>query len=169
MHYKMFLPGYSLHECMQLYPTFNGMENLDGYTKEYMCVKIETFTRLCWKVGELVNMVNNELYSMHIPSDTCDAWNLLRDAHRICHLMCIKYTELLSDVGSNSPNEDTLECVKEIKCMLGHLKYCSLYNPRDNISPISINLLSRILTSTAGDMESYLNHIEETHRNVQAE
>ena len=44
-HKQHFLPGYSLHEAVELHPIFDGEENLDGYieeryTEEILMVKL---------------------------------------------------------------------------------------------------------------------------------
>ena len=63
-HDQYFLPGYSLHVAVELHPTFDGEENLDGYTEEILMDKIKFVDRCCWKVGELVINVNDQLYDM---------------------------------------------------------------------------------------------------------
>ena len=53
--------------------------------------------------------------------------------------------------------------------MLEHLKFCALHNPRENIKASSLDLWCRLFHKCASKLESYLVHIESTHRNVQAE
>ena len=50
-HDQYFLPGYSLHEAVELHPTFDGEENLDGFTEEILMDKIKFVERCCLKVG----------------------------------------------------------------------------------------------------------------------
>ena len=76
-HYKVFLPGYTLHQAMEIHPTYNGQPNTDNCCHEYLFSKIETAERICSKLGEQVHMVNNELYDMHIPSDMLNGWKIM--------------------------------------------------------------------------------------------
>ena len=167
-HYKIFLPGYHLHQCMAVHPTHDGLPNLEGFTKEHIIDKIEHVKRLCTKVEILVDYVNSELYAMHIPSDAYYAWKTLWDVHRICMKLCRKYTEFEIDSIDSAMN-DSLQCVREVKIMLTHLSFCSLYNPRENITAASLHVMLRLLNSYGHKMEAFLHHIENTHRHVEAE
>ena len=140
-----------------------------GYNQEYLYHKIETFKRFCWRVGELVNMVNDELYAMHIPKDACIAWGLLWTVHSICLKLCKKYTNFDHETAILPEKDDSLECIREIKCMIAHLKIASLHNPQENITAKSINLMTRLFARCSSVMEKYLKYIEDTHRNVEAE
>ena len=168
-HHQIFLPGYELHQCLQLTRTYNGLENLEGFKEEYMLTKIQAFKRICNKVGTLAKIVNDELYAMHIQSDSAAAWGLMIDVFRMSSILCKRYTNFDTNHPDREKLTDTTEVILEIKCMLRHLKYCSTYNPRDTISPLALNIMSRLLHGCATDMERYLKHIEKTHRNVQAE
>ena len=168
-HNKIFIPGYDLHQCLMVYPTYNGLPNMDDCTVEYLIDKIETFERSCWKKGELISMVNSELYSMEIPHDCGWAWYIMKAVHGLCKKMCRKYTNFDTESPESKAMEDTLECVHEVKAILEHLKYCSRYNPRENITGFTINMMLRLLRKAIDTMESFLRHVEEHHRNIQAE
>ena len=114
-------------------------------------------------------MVNSELYSMEIPHDCGLAWYMMKAVHGLCTKMCRKYTEFDTDSPESKAMEDTLECVCEVKAMLDHLKYCARYNPRETIKPCSINMMMHFMRKCCDSMESFLRHIEETHRNIEAE
>ena len=168
-HNKIFVPGYDLHQCLQVYPTYNGLPNTDYCTEEYLIHKIEAFERFCWKLGELVDMVNSELYDMQIPHDCSWAWYLMKAVYGLCSKMCKRYTEFPTDSPDSKAMFDTLECVREVKCMLDHLKYCARYNPRETIKPLSLNLMMRIMRKAIDTLEKFLKHVEKTHRNIEAE
>ena len=94
-----------------MYPTYNGLPNIDDCTIEYLIHKIEGFDRLCFKVGELIGMVNEELYSMEIPKDCGRAWHMMKRLHSLCSKMCKKYTNLDTESPNSKAMENTLECV----------------------------------------------------------
>ena len=165
-HHRVFLPGYHLHQCLEVTTTYNGLPNFDGFTEEYLFTKIDSFKRLCWKVGEQVKMVNSELYSMHLPKDSGMAWQLILTIFSICTKLCRKYTNFNTEAPERMELTCTLEYVQEIKCMLAHLKYCSLYNPLENITAKSLNLMSRLMRKSADAMDSFLKYVEATHRTV---
>ena len=168
-HHKIFIPGYDLHQCLQVYPTYNGLPNTDDCTQEYLIDKIESFERFCWQIGELIDMVNSELYSMQIPHDCGMAWHRMKAVFGLCKKMCLKYTDFDIEAVGSLGMEDTLECVWEVKCMLSHLKFCACHNPTENITPLSINAMMHVFRKVKDTMQSFLRHIETTHRNVEAE
>ena len=127
-HDQYFLPGYSLHKAVELHPTFDGKENLDGYTEEILMDKIKFVDRCCWKVGELVVNVNDQLYDMQNECDAGLAWHLLKAVYGIC-INSRKNTKYEPNVQDACELKNTLECVNEIKLMLEHIKFTSLHNP----------------------------------------
>ena len=40
-HDQYFLPGYTLHQVLELHPTFNGKPNIAGYSEEILMDKIQ--------------------------------------------------------------------------------------------------------------------------------
>ena len=153
---------------MEIHPTFNGKPNLEDCCHEYLISKIQMVDGLCCKVGTLINLVNNEMYDMHIPTDVLRSWKLMQAVHGICKKICLRYTEYIPE--SNSKAEvDSLECQREIRKMLHIIEYCSLHNPRDNITAKSLDLITRLFTKCGHTMEHHLERIRTTHRNVQAE
>ena len=40
-HDQYFLPGYILHQALELHPTFNGEPNIAGYSEEILMDKIQ--------------------------------------------------------------------------------------------------------------------------------
>ena len=168
-HNKLFIPGYDLHECLQVYPTYNGLLNSDGCTQEYLIHKIEAFERMAWKAGELIDIVNTELYSMKVEHDCGVAWDMMKELHGLCKKMCRKYTEFDTDCPQSKAMQDTLQCVCEVKAMLEHLKFCARHNPRDTVKPASINVMMRLLRKSIDTMESFLQHVWTSHPNTEAE
>ena len=124
---------------------------------------------MCWQAGELIDMVNSELYSMEIQRDCGRAWYLMKAVFSLCRKMCLKYTNFNKDSPGIDAIDNTLDCVREVKRMLRHLKYCSLRNPRDNLTGAKLNFMMRLMQKAVKTMKSFLHHIERTHRNVQAE
>ena len=106
---------------------------------------------------------------MQIPHDCGLAWSLMKTVYCLCRKMAIKYTECQVLPGGDLDLDNTLDCVREVKGMLEHLKYCSRHNPRDNITPSSLNLMMRLMRKAKDTMQSFLRYIERTHRNVAAE
>ena len=153
---------------MQLHPTYNGKENTDGCCHEYIVSKIELVNRVCWKVGEQIHMVNNELYDMHIPCDVLRGWKLMQAVHGICRKLAHRYTECPVEMATQGET-DSLECEREVKSMIAHIKFCTWNNPRDNITAKSLDLMTTLLNKCSRCMDNYLNWIWTTHRNVEAE
>ena len=167
-HYQIFLPGYNLHQCLELTKTFDGLPNMYGFTQEYLLHKIEALGRSCWKTGELVKMLNDELYSMHIPHHVLLGWNIMQTVHSICTKIAAKYTNYEMPEDPSLSSVDSLACQKEITAILHSLQYCIWNNPKDNIKA-SLNLMGYLLKRCSTVIESYLAMIERNHRNVQAE
>ena len=140
-----------------------------GFTQEYLLHKIEAIERMCRKTSELMTMLNDELYAMHIPHHALMAWNMLQTVHSICRKLCLKYTNFSHDTESSTANVDSLQCVKETQAMLLSINYCIWNNPKENIKAASLNLIGRLLKRSYLVIEAYLAMIERTHRNVQAE
>ena len=140
-HYNIFLPGYELHDAMQLHETYDGKPNEDGCCHEYLITKIELVSRLCCKLTEQINMVNNEMYDMHIPSDVLRGWKIMQAVHGICRKLAKRYTEYPVHLATQG-EYDSLECEWKIKAMLGNIKYSTLNNPRDNITAASLDLMT---------------------------
>ena len=80
-----------------------------------------------------------------------------------------KYTDYIPSVEDACEITDTSEIVQEVRVMLEHLKFCALHNPRENIKVSSLDLWCRLFHKCVSNLESYLVHIESTHRNVQPE
>ena len=89
------------------------------------------------------------------------------EAFVVCSKLCKKYTEFDTQHPDRDKLTSTWEYFIEIRSMLAHLKYCSLYNPRNTISAASLNIMSRLLASLAYQMEKFLKYVQYTHRNVQ--
>ena len=159
-HDQYFLPGYSLHEAVELHPTFDGEENLDGFTQEILMDKIQLVKRCCWKVGELVVTVNEQLYDMRNNKDAGLAWYLLKAVYGICMKLSRKYTQYEPSVQDPCELRDTLECVNEIKLMLEHVKFSALHNPRENIKAKTLDMWVRLLNKSSSTMEKHINYIE---------
>ena len=68
-HDQYFLPGYTLHQVVELHPTFNGEPNEAGYCQEILMDKIQLVKRLSCNLRDLVQSVNEEFYYMYIPKD----------------------------------------------------------------------------------------------------
>ena len=117
----------------------------------------------------MVKMVNDELYSMHIPHDSATAWKLILSVYGIVTKLARKYTEFDMEHPDRDKLTSTLEYLQEINTMLRHLKYCSMHNPRDNITALSLNMMTRLFRRCCDTMEKYLKYIEDTHQNVQGE
>ena len=158
-HDQYFLPGYSLHEAVELHPTFDGEENLDGFTEEILMDKIKFVKRCCWKVGELVVMVNDQLYDMRNERDAGLAWHLLKAVYGICMKICRKNTEYEPNVDDTCELKNTLECVREIKLMLEHIKFASLHNPRENIKATTLDMWVRLFNKCGSTMENHINYV----------
>ena len=131
--------------------------------------KIQLVKRLSCKLRDLVKCVNDEFYYMYIPNDARLAWVLLKAVCGICIKLCKKYTDYIPSVDDACEITDTSEIVQEVRVMLEHLKFCALHNPRENIKALSLDLWCRLFHKCVSKLESYLLHIESTHRNVQAE
>ena len=168
-HDQYFLPGYTLHQVLELHPTFNGEPNIAGYSEEILMDKIQLVERLSCKLRDLVKCVNDEFYYMYIPNDARLAWVLLKAVCGICIKLCKKYTDYIPSVDDACEITDTSEIVHEVRVMLEHLKFCALHNPHENIKASSLELWCRLFHKCVSKLESYLLHIESTHRNVQAE
>ena len=90
-HDQYFLPGYTLHQALELHPTFNGEPNIAGYSEEILMDKIQLVKRLSCKLRDLVKCVNDKFYYMYIPNDARLAWVLLKAVCGICIKLCKKY------------------------------------------------------------------------------
>lgn len=170
-HDQYFLPGYTLHQAVELHPTYDGDSNLYGFTMEILMDKIELVKRMCTKVGILIVDVNDQLYHLQNCRHAGLAWYLMKAVYGICMKLCRKYTEYTPSVQDPCEITDTLECVNEIKVMLEHLKFCSLYNPRENIKAASLDLWCRLLNKCGQSMEKHIYFIETattTSRNQQS-
>ena len=153
---------------MEIHPTFNGQPNLDDCCHEYLISKIEMVNRLCWKVGTLIKMVNDEMYDMHIPIDVLRSWKLMQAVHGICKKLCQRYTEYVPN--SNLDHAvNSLDCQQDIREMLYNIEYCSWNNPKENITAKSLDLITKLFDKCGKTMEHHLEWIRTTHRDVQAE
>ena len=159
-HDQYFLEGYTFHQAVELHPTFDGESNLYGFTEEILMDKIELSKRMCCKVAILISDVNDQLYDIQNERHAGLAWYLMKAVFGICMKLSRKYTEYIPSVQDACEITDTLECVKEIKVMLEHLKFCSLYNPRENITAASLDLWCRLLQKCGQSMEKHLYFIE---------
>ena len=52
-----------------------------------------------------------------------------------------------------------LECVREIKLMLEHIKFASLHNPRENIKATTLDMWVRLFNKCGSTMENHINYI----------
>ena len=153
---------------MQVHPTYDGKLNSDDCCHEYLISKIEMVSRLCSKLTEQLKIVNNELYDMHIPADVLNGWKIMQAVHGICKKLAMRYTDYPVHLATEG-ERDSLECQREIKAMLGNLKFCAMNNPRENIKAKSLDLMTRLFNRCSRAIDTYLNWIWSTHRNVQAE
>ena len=110
-------------------------------------------------------MVNEELYSMHIPSDVLSGCKLMQAVHGICLKLCRRYTNYPTGDTSEA-QRDSLVCERQVKAMLSHIGHAVWNNPRDNIKVGSMHLMLKLFQRCSNAMQNYLKHIEETHRNV---
>ena len=159
-HDQYFLPGYSLHEVVDMHPTFDGKENLDGYTEEILMDKIKFIDRCCWKVGELVINVNDQLYDMQNERDVGLAWHILKAVYGICMKICRKNTKYEPNVQDACELKNTLECVNKIKLMLEHIKFASLHNPCENIKATTLDMWVRLFNKCSSTMEKHIIYVE---------
>ena len=150
---------------MQIHPTYDGKPNTDECCHEYLIDKIEFIKRTCWKLSELIHMVNEELYSMHIPSDVLSGWKIMQAVHGICLKLCRRYTDYPQ--GDTSEAEtNSLVCECQVKAMLSHIADAAWNNPMDNIKVSSMHLMLKLFQRCSNAMQNYLKHIEEMHCNV---
>ena len=106
---------------------------------------------------------------MYIPNDARLVWVLLKAVCGICIKLCKKYTDYIPSIEDACKITDTSEIVQKVRVMLEHLKFCALHNLCINIKASSLDLWCRLFHKCVSKLESYLVHIESTHRNVQAE
>ena len=168
-HDQHFLPGYTLHQAVELHPTFNGEPNVAGYSQEILMDKIQLVKQLSCNLHDLVQSINEEFYYMYIPNDVRLAWVLLKAVCGLCIKLCKKYTEYIPSLEDACTITDTSEIVQEVRVMLEHLTFCSLHNPHKNIKASSLDLWCRLFDKCVSTLQCYLVYIESTHRNVQAE
>ena len=159
-HDQYFLPGYSLHEAVELHLTFDGEENLDGYNEEILMDKIKFVERCCWKVGELVVNVNDQLYDMWNERDAGLVSHLLKAVYGICRKICRKNTKYEPNVQDACELKNTLEYINEIKLMLEHIKFASLHNPCKNIKVTTLDMWVRLFNKCSSTMEKHIIYVE---------
>ena len=116
-----------------------------------------------------MNIVNDELYDMHIPHDVLSGWKLMQAVHGISKKLCLKYTDYDPGTEISTASTDSLQCLIEIRAMMFSLKYAIWNNPRDTIKASSLNLMGRLLRRCCDVADKYLARIWETHRDVTAE
>ena len=115
-----------------------------------------------------MDIINNELYAMHIPSDVLQGWKVMQAVHGICLKLSRRYTDYVEDTESDY-QVNSLQCLREIVAMLERIQHCIWNNPRDNISAKSLDLMTRLFVKSSHSMDYYLNWVWTTHRDVQAE
>ena len=110
------LPGFTLEQCRAVNKTYDGEPNLDGFLKERLIDKVLTLARLCAKLTEYAYMVNEELYSMHIPHHVLLGWDGLQAVRMICVKFAVRCTPLRpTDPQLDLADTDSLACVRQTK------------------------------------------------------
>ena len=149
---------------------YDGKPNLDGYVMEFLVDKVETIRLASRKVRHATEFLNDTLYYTYIPHHVRLGWNGLQAVRSICVKLALRYTDFNPTVAATFYAEtNTLHCIRQIRLALRHINYCTVYNPRDNIKPSSLDLMSRLLRRCGRVIENFNVYIIETNEYVQAE
>ena len=113
-------------------------------------------------------MVNDQLYDMQNERDAGLAWHLLKAVYGICMQICRKNTEYEPNVHDTCELKNTLECVREIKLMLEHIKFTSLHTPRENIKAATLDMWVRLFNKCGSTMEHHINYVQQKNDKQQS-